>query len=127
MKTHIRQRSWNPLFPTRSVSSLATSACALLLTFSLLLSSGDATLAGPAVADEAPAASYGCTGAYHVVRAGETIGSIARRYGSSAYRIAACNGLSSYTVYVGQSLLVPTGARRGAWQMPPLPIDGTNW
>jgi membrane-bound lytic murein transglycosylase D len=77
-------------------------------------------------ADAPPTASYGCSGVYHVVRAGETIGSIARRYGSSAYRIAACNGLSSYTVYVGQTLLVPTAGRRGAWQVPPLPINQTK-
>lgn len=54
-------------------------------------------------------AARSCRGVYHVVRRGETIYSIARRYGSSAYRIAACNGLGSYTVYVGDTLLVPLG------------------
>lgn len=61
----------------------------------------------------APTASYGCTGVYHRVRSGETLYSIAARYGSTAYRIASCNGLRSYTVYVGQSLLVPV-YRRGS-------------
>ncbi len=61
----------------------------------------------------APTATYGCTGVYHRVRSGETLYSIAARYGSTAYRIASCNGLRSYTVYVGQSLLVPV-YRRGA-------------
>ena len=63
-----------------------------------------------------PTASYGCTGVYHRVRSGETIYSIAARYGSTAYRIASCNGLRSYTVYVGQSLLVPVYRRStGGW------------
>lgn len=53
-------------------------------------------------------AAWSCRGVYHVVRRGETIYSIARRYGTTAYRIAVCNGLASYTVYVGQTLLVPT-------------------
>lgn len=54
------------------------------------------------------ASAWSCRGVYHVVRRGETIYSIARRYGTTAYRIAVCNGLASYTVYVGQTLLVPT-------------------
>lgn len=53
------------------------------------------------------AASISCAGFYHTVRPGETIYSIAARYGSSAYRIAVCNGLRSYRVYVGQILRVP--------------------
>jgi hypothetical protein len=53
-------------------------------------------------------AAWSCRGVYHVVRRGETIYSIARRFGTTAYRIAVCNGLASYTVYVGQTLLVPT-------------------
>ncbi len=53
-------------------------------------------------------AAWSCRGVYHVVGRGETIYSIARRYGTTAYRIAVCNGLASYTVYVGQTLLVPT-------------------
>lgn len=51
--------------------------------------------------------SLSCYGIYHVVRAGETIYSIARMYESTAYRIRYCNGLASYTVYTGQALLVP--------------------
>lgn len=56
-------------------------------------------------------AGYGCTGIRHRVQAGETIYSIAARYGSTAYRIASCNNLRSYTVRVGQSLLVPQSRR----------------
>ena len=56
-----------------------------------------------------PYNAWSCRGAYHVVRRGETLYSIARRYGTTAYRIAVCNGLASNTVYVGQTLLVPMG------------------
>ena len=59
-------------------------------------------------ASQSPIAAWSCRGVYHVVGRGETIYSIARRYGTTAYRIAVCNGLASYTVYVGQTLLVPT-------------------
>ena len=59
-------------------------------------------------ATQSPIAAWSCRGVYHVVGRGETIYSIARRYGTTAYRIAVCNGLGSYTVYVGQALLVPT-------------------
>ncbi len=52
-------------------------------------------------------ASLSCAGFYHAVRPGETIYSIAGRYRTSAYRIAVCNGLRSYRVYVGQVLRVP--------------------
>lgn len=48
-----------------------------------------------------------CYGVYHIVKPGQTLYSIAALYGTTAYRIALCNRLSAYTVYVGQSLLVP--------------------
>ena len=68
-----------------------------------------ATGASFAQAAQSPSAAWSCRGVYHVVRRGETLYSIARRYGTTAYRIAVCNGLASYTVYVGQTLLVPMG------------------
>jgi len=56
---------------------------------------------------EAPVMLASCYGVYHVVRPGQTLYSIAAAYGTTAYRIAICNGLGSYSVYAGQSLLVP--------------------
>ena len=50
----------------------------------------------------------GCAGVYHVVRPGQTIYSIAALYNSTAYRIKVCNRLRSYSLYVGQRLIVPT-------------------
>lgn len=57
---------------------------------------------------EAPVMLATCYGVYHVVRPGQTLYSIAAVYGTTAYRIAICNGLGSYSVYAGQALLVPT-------------------
>lgn len=53
------------------------------------------------------ALAISCHGVYHVVSAGETIYSIAWKYGTTPYRIRYCNGLPSYRVYTGQTLLVP--------------------
>lgn len=73
--------------------------------FAAVPAAGDTAAVG---ATQRPIAAWSCRGVYHVVGRGETIYSIARRYGTTAYRIAVCNGLGSYTVYVGQALLVPT-------------------
>ena len=63
-----------------------------------------------------PSDSYGCSGRYHRVKPGETLYSIAARYGSTAYRIRSCNGLSSSAVRVGQSLLIPIrSSSTGSW------------
>lgn len=48
-----------------------------------------------------------CYGVYHTVRGGQTIYSIAGAYRTSAYRILLCNGLNAYSVYSGQTLLIP--------------------
>ena len=71
----------------------------------------------------APLATWDCSGVYHSVQAGESLYSIARLYGSTAYRIAYCNGLSSYRVYVGETLLVPIIYRRYSFQTPTPPTD----
>jgi LysM repeat protein len=83
-----------------------------IITTSLMLPPPAASAATALPQPEASAhvqtyAAWSCRGVYHVVRRGETLYSIARRYGTTAYRIAVCNGLASYTVYVGQTLLVP--------------------
>jgi hypothetical protein len=65
---------------------------------------GAAFAAGDA---QGPVAQAACYGVYHIVRPGQTIYSIAAAYGTTAYRIATCNRYG-YTVYVRQSLLIPT-------------------
>ena len=79
----------------------------LVVVFGLLLSVVEPARAAVTAPVDMPTTSYGCSGVYHTVRSGETISSIAARYGSTAYRIASCNGLRSYRVFVGQRLLVP--------------------
>ena len=71
---------------------------------SLLVSTSVA--AAPAVA--APAA-WNAPG-YHIVRAGETLSSIARAYGVSSWAIASANGLHNPNkIYAGQWLYIPRG------------------
>jgi LysM repeat protein len=45
----------------------------------------------------------------HVVQRGETLYSIARRYGMTVAAIQAANGLRTTTIYVGQRLTIPVG------------------
>jgi len=44
----------------------------------------------------------------YVVRRGDTLYSIARRYGVTVEAIMAANGLANYNIYVGQQLYIPT-------------------
>lgn len=73
----------------------------------------------PGTPDVAPTAS-GCT--YHTVRRGETLAVIAYSYGTTAWNIAALNGLNNINwIYPGQLLLIyPCGYLPPAPQ-PPAP------
>ena len=44
----------------------------------------------------------------HIVQAGETLYTIALRYGTSVAALMSTNGLTSYTIRVGQQLIVPS-------------------
>lgn len=46
----------------------------------------------------------------HVVQAGETLFSLAQRYGTTVEAIMAANRLTTTTIYVGQTLNIPVGA-----------------
>lgn len=47
-------------------------------------------------------------GRYHVVQPGETLWSIAMRYGTTPWKIAAANGISNINwIYAGQTLCIP--------------------
>ena len=46
----------------------------------------------------------------HTVQAGETLGSIAKQYGTTVEAIMQANNLTSLAIYVGQELLVPVPA-----------------
>ncbi|MGD8969191.1 MAG: LysM peptidoglycan-binding domain-containing protein [Anaerolineae bacterium] len=48
----------------------------------------------------------------HVVRRGETLYSIARRYGVDMWAVARANGITNPNrIYAGQRLVIPTGQR----------------
>ena len=49
---------------------------------------------------------------YHKVKSGETLGTIASRYGTSVREVQRINGLSSTKIYVGQRLKVKAGGTR---------------
>lgn len=58
----------------------------------------------------------------HVVRAGETLSSIARQYGTTTTAIAQANGIvNPNLIYVGQTLIIPTG---GTVPPPPTAVPG---
>ncbi|MBL0939580.1 MAG: transglycosylase SLT domain-containing protein [Gemmatimonadaceae bacterium] len=59
----------------------------------------------------AATASSGSRGV-HVVRRGETIGAIARRYGLSESRLRSLNGMRGDRILAGQTLVVRTGATK---------------
>jgi LysM repeat protein len=85
------------------------SVAAILLMLQFL---GVATIAAapaPISPDEATLASApSMSGIWHTVQRGETLFSIARKYGSSAYEICLSNSLRNCNViYVGQNLWIP--------------------
>lgn len=78
----------------------AKAAVLIVMVFALLLTA--APMAAYAAPTEAPIQS-----SYHVVKAGQTLSSIARYYGTTVQAIMNANGLTSSTIYVGQHLYIP--------------------
>lgn len=85
----------------------------------------------PALADsttsEAVLAPHGQSGSVHIVRRGETLSSIARRYGVSVQALAAANGIGNINrIRIGQRLVIPG---RGAAPAPSAPAAarGGKW
>jgi LysM repeat protein len=64
-----------------------------------------ATPAAPSHA--APAPSHAAASTSHVVAKGDTLGGIAKRYGVSSAAIKQANGMSSDTVVLGKTLVIP--------------------
>ncbi|MBC7225410.1 MAG: LysM peptidoglycan-binding domain-containing protein, partial [Anaerolineae bacterium] len=77
------------------------------------------------------------SGTVHVVRRGETLASIARRYGVTVERLAQANNLrSANLIYVGQELRIPGPGEvveapaakvSAAGQLAPADTPGTKW
>jgi lipoprotein-anchoring transpeptidase ErfK/SrfK len=80
-------------------------------------------LAAPTQAQAAP----GAGGTVHIVRRGETLTQIARRYGVSVDALAAANGIANWNrIYVGQRLVIPAAGGR-APAAPAAPAGARRW
>lgn len=65
----------------------------------------------PAAVSAAPAAAPAASGAYHIVKAGETLSQIARYYSVTVNALKAANGLSDANyIYIGQHLYIPAAS-----------------
>ncbi len=74
---------------------------------------GEATAVPPPSGAQPADTSGG--GTWHTVQAGETLSSIARKYGTTAQAIAQANNLTApYTIYIGQKLKIPTTSGSGS-------------
>lgn len=69
----------------------------------LIVGAGDAGAAAPA----------GGGGGVHIVRRGQTLGAIARKYGVSVEALRAANGLRGDMIFVGQRLRIPAAGGGG--------------
>ncbi len=70
------------------------------------------SLAGPTepVAASMGPSDIGQDGAVYEVQRGDTLGGIAKRYGTTVSAIRGVNGLSGNAIYAGQTLLIPEGS-----------------
>ncbi len=94
------------LRPQTRVFSRLVSVC-IVIGVLLTLSMTYGAQAADSIPTCAQSTAVRCYGVYHIVRPRQTIYSIAAAYGTTARRIVICNRLASYTVYVGQALLIP--------------------
>lgn len=99
--------SCSPGWASQGYAKLLKMFVALMIAAVLLFNPVLASASGSQGATQGTVARAACYGVYHIVRPGQTLYSIAAAYGTTAYRIAMCNGLSSYTLYAGQALLIP--------------------
>lgn len=67
----------------------------------------------PVRGDAAPRAAAASATGSHVVRRGDSLYSIARRYGTTVAQLKAANGLASEVIYPGQELRIRPGTRDG--------------
>jgi len=68
---------------------------------------GEAAAGLQALTGETPTATPPPAQTIYVVRAGDTLFSIARRYGVTVQAIMSANGLTNYNIRVGQELVIP--------------------
>jgi LysM repeat protein len=67
-------------------------------------------LAMPAKEASAAPAASGCHNTYYTIRCGDTLSSIARRFGVSMWELARVNGIHNPNrIYAGTTIVIPTG------------------
>lgn len=86
-----------------SQRAIAFAAVAMMAAIALSLIAGCTPLHGRPHAR----ASSGGSGVYHTVRRGETLWRISKTYGVSIAEITEQNGLSDFTIKIGQKLFIP--------------------
>ncbi len=84
---------------------------ATVLSFGLVGSGGLRVL--PTAVHAAPAAVQSAQQTTYTVQRGDTLSAIARRYTISVQALISTNGLTSTTIYVGQTLVIPGGSEPG--------------
>lgn len=92
-------------FTTKPKTLRHVAIVAALLLAMLVSLAPMAAYAAPTESTAAAPSSY--SGGYYMVRPGDTLGAIARYYGTTIAAIKAANGLTSNTIYVGQRLRIP--------------------
>jgi LysM repeat protein len=96
----------NSLAPCSPVPSPASAVAPSVTSISVAASPAAAVCTGPALA--------GCPPVVHVVVRGETLFSLARRFGTTVRAIMAANSLTSTTIRIGQVLVIPACLSGGA-------------
>jgi LysM repeat protein len=75
-----------------------------------MMLAGVAVVPAMAAPEAAPSAAPAHAGSYYTVQRGDTLTSIARRYGTSVHAIASANGIANPShIYVGQRLWISGG------------------
>ena len=85
--------------------SIGKFTVALLLISALFFSIAPASVYAAPATSSASAPTYGR--GYHIVHPGDTLGGVARYYGTTIAAIKQANGLTSNTIIVGQRLKIP--------------------
>jgi len=77
---------------------------------------------------QTPIASPAPSGSTHVVQRGDTLSSIALRYGTTVAALMAANGLTNPNfIYIGQRLVIPGRSTAPALPSPPIADYGAKW
>lgn len=93
----------------------------------IVLMAGFTANSALAAPDAAPATAPDYAGTYYVVKKGDTLSAIARRFGTTVHAIVRANGLKNPShIWVGQKLHIPSGHHSGGSYGSPY-VDSTYY